>query len=454
MIIKTTNVVVIDDVYDEVENLFRMLNHEGIGFVYYSGTNYREFPARPLKGVRFLFLDFVLDTDGQSSRNKISTLMGVVKKVIFKDNGPYIIFAWTKHDSPVDDLFALFKEEILKDPQFPQPVVIINLEKNKCMNNPNMINKKLNEKFGDENILKFILYWENYARDALCDVIRILLDISKPVVKSGQSFDNYSADWNAQIEKCIYRIAETSLGENIGADRNLLVMAQLALTVPFHDCAETLVKKNTGYSKELVKKIISHKDEEYNFVEKAVMNTFFLLTRQEIDKRIQPGNIYKFTDVFKKIKCKEKSCYYNKIKLTKQGIAQEFYGGSIKTCRNKSTLLKKIIPILFEITPECDYVQKKWKTSILILGILWPKIFEKALSANSKDCKPDYVYKALPVEYQDEVYYLTFNAHHIFNIGFHIFASVEPILKARKELLIDIQHWFSAHISRPGKTEF
>lgn len=452
MITKTTNVVVIDDLYDEVKPLLRMLNHEGIGLVYYNGTDYREFPARPLKGVRLLFLDFVLGTDGQSSRNKISTLMSVVKKVISEDNGPYIILAWTKHDVPTDDLLALFKEEILKDPQFPQPVVIVNLEKNKCMNNPNTINKKLNEKFGDENILKLILYWENYARDALCDVIRILSDISKPVVKAGQSFDNYSANWNAQFERHIFGIAEASLGRNIGADKNLLVAAQLALTVPFHDCAETLIKKNTRYNKELAEKIISHKDEQYNLTEKASMNTFFLLASQEIDKNVQPGNIYKFNDVFRKIKCRNKNCYSNKIKLTKQDIAQEFYdssNGPIKIYGDKAALLKKVIPILLEITPECDYVQKKWKTPKLVLGILWP---EKL--ANKMLVKADYIYKRFLIKYQDEVYYITFNAHHLFNIGFHVFKSVEPVLKARKELLVDIQQWFSGHISRPGKTEF
>ncbi|MDO8663348.1 MAG: hypothetical protein Q7K28_00695, partial [Candidatus Wildermuthbacteria bacterium] len=260
MITRTTNVVVIDDLYDEVKPLLRMLNHKGIGLVYYNGTDYRELPDRPLKGVRLLFLDFVLGTDGLSSRNKISTLMGVVKKVIAEDNGPYVVLAWTKHDLPVDDLLSLFKEEILKDPQFPQPVVIIDLEKNNCLGNPNKINKNLNERFGDENVLKVLLRWEDYARNALCDVLKILSDMSKPAVTAGQSFDDYSANWNAQLERHIFRIAETSLGRNIGADRNLLIAAQLALTVPFHDCAETLIKKNTGYNKVLTERIISHKN--------------------------------------------------------------------------------------------------------------------------------------------------------------------------------------------------
>ena len=114
MITRFTNVVVIDDVYDEVKPLFKILNHRGVGFVYYNGTDFNELPNQPLKGVRLLFLDFVLGTEGQSPRNKISTLMGVVKKAISEDNGPYIILAWTKHDIPEDDLLGLFKEEILK----------------------------------------------------------------------------------------------------------------------------------------------------------------------------------------------------------------------------------------------------------------------------------------------------------------------------------------------------
>jgi len=454
MITQTADVVVIDDVYDEVKSLLKFLNHKGIGFVYYNGTDLNELPGRPLKGIRSLFLDFVLGTDGQSSRNKISTLMGVVKKTISEDNGPYITFAWTTHDMPEDDLLGLFKEEILKDTRFPQPVVIVNLEKNECMSNLNRLDRKLNEKFGDENILKVILSWENYARDALCDVLRILSYISKPAVSPGQSFDNYSASWNTQLEKHIFRIAETVLGRNISADKNLLVAAQIALTVPFHDCAETRIKKNTAYCKELAERIITHKNAQYSLTERAVMNTFFLLVSQGIDKSVKPGNIYKFADVFKKMKCEKKDCYFNKTKLTRQGIAQEFYGGSIKTFGEKATLLKKIIPVLLEITPECDYVQKKWKTPRLVLGILWPESFKDVLSVNSKDYKPDYIYKSLPVKYKDEIFYLTFNVHHLFNVGFHVFESVEPILKARKELLVDVQHWFSGHISRPGKTEF
>jgi len=67
------------------------------------------------------FLDFVLGTDGQSDKNKISALMGVVKGIVARDNGPYVIFAWTKHNQPQDDLFGAFKKAIMNDKDFPSP---------------------------------------------------------------------------------------------------------------------------------------------------------------------------------------------------------------------------------------------------------------------------------------------------------------------------------------------
>jgi hypothetical protein len=450
----TTRVVIVDDTYDEVKPLFKILNKRGIGFTYYRGTNHSEFPNSPLKGVRLMFLDFVLGTDGQPSKNKISTLIGVVKKLISKDNGPYIILAWTKHDMPGDDLLGLFKEEILKDDQFPKPIVIINMKKRDCMLSLRKINKRLDNEFKDESVLKILFEWENYAKTALCDVLRILSDISMPSNVSGQSFDDYSLNWDSELEKHIFKIAETSLGKNIAKDKNLIIAAQLALTNPFHDCIETHIKKNTKHSKKLAEKIISHKKDHYNIDERATMNTSFLLVTSDLFKEVQPGNIYRFNHLSEKMKCEKKDCYYNKVRLTKQKIAQEFFGGTLSSYSKKSELIMGIIPVLIEITPECDYVQKKWKNTKLILGILWPKDFEGVLSANNENYKPDYVYKPLPVKYLDEIYYLTFNAHHIFNISFHVFKTMEPILKARRELLVDIQQWFAKHISRPGKTEF
>lgn len=449
MIKRTAEVLVIDDRKDEVEPLLKVLNKNGVGLCYYKGTDYSELPETPIEGIRILFLDFALGTDGQSERNKISVLMGVVKKVVSHNNGPYVIFAWTKHDKPEDDLLSAFKKEIMRDTDFPKPVVIINLEKNRCMNNLSEIAKNLKKVFSDKNILEVLFQWENNARGALRDVIKILTDISKPAVEPSQSFDDYSNKWNSELEKHFCKIAEMTLGKkNVKKDPKVLIAAQLALTQPFHDCVEKRIWTNSGRLKNLTSKIVGHLSSRHNPEERAILNTSFLLNCHDLGKDLQPGNVYLLSKVYTNMKCSKKKCHLNKVHLSKNAITGEFFSGKIDEFPNKAALLKGIIPVVIEITPECDYVQNKWKCAKMILGVLWPPEYER----NIKDSL--FVFKPLLISFRDKTYYLSFNAHHILTLPFSVFKDLSPVFSARKELIADIQHWFSSHISRPGKSEF
>ncbi len=90
----------------------------------------------------------------------------------------------------------------------------------------------------------------------------------------------------------------------------------------------------------------------------------------------------------------------------------------------------------------------------MLMGILWPHDLDEQTQVHNKLKRAEFMYKAVMIEYKGEVYHLTFNAHHLFNISFKLFGQINPMMKARKELLVDIQHWFSRQMSRPGKTEF
>lgn len=448
MINRTTEVVVIDDVKDEVEPLLNLLNKQGVGLCYYRGTNLGDLPEKPIVGVRLLFLDFVLGTDGQPEKNKISTLMGIVKSVVARDNGPYVIFAWTTHNQPQDDLIGAFKKTIMNDKDFPKPVIIIDLEKNRCVNNLRLIRKRLKEVFNDKNILEVLFHWESNARTALRDVVKLLTEISRPAIVQDESFDDYSSKWNSEIEKRIYKISEMALGENIKEDKKLLIAAQLALTSPFHDCVERRIWGDPGKFKNLTTKIMSHKAESVSTQQIALLNSYFLLMSNDLNEDIQPGNIYHFNSVLPRIKCMTRNCYTNKLRIAKTKIIESFCQKNTSS-DDKKKIIKDSVPILIEITPECDYAQNKWKHAKCVLGILWPESFEKSMNK-----KLGYIFKPLPIICKDKTYILTFNAHYIFSFPFSVFKSVTPVLKAKKELLVDIQHWFASHISRPGKSEF
>jgi hypothetical protein len=455
MMLHGTKIVVIDDKLDEVKNLLGILNKNGLAFTYYKGDEHAQLPDKPLSGVRLLFLDFVLGTDGQSDRNKIAVLMNVMKTTIARGNGPYIILAWTKHDTPQDNLLALFKEEIMKSTDVLRPMAIINMEKRDSMESLSRISRNIRRNLNDNEILEILMHWENHAANASNEVLRTLSDISRPQPTQGETFDQFASTWNSQLERHIYRIAESFLGQNIKPDRQLLIAAQLSFTELFRDHIETIIRKGTKPFKKLTEKIGTHKNENYTPDEKAYMNTSFLLISKDLDETLQPGNIYRLEKISEKLKCEKKDCYINKTKLTTRAVVSEFFSGKLVSYANKKELIKKAIPILMEITPECDYAQNKWRHAKLVMGVLWPESAGGEDSLDRKiNKKAGFIYDPLTMKYKGEVYHLTFNANHMFNIGFSVFASVSPIMKARKELLVDIQHWFSRHLSRPGKTEF
>lgn len=450
MLLQNARLLVIDDKPDEVESLLQMLNKNGLAYNYYKGDDQTQLPETPLKGVRLLFLDFVLGTDGQPDNTKISTLMNVLKKTVSVDNGPYIILAWTGHG----ELLDLFKQNIVQSRDIPTPMAIINLEKRECMNDLPKIERTIKQKMNDKQILEILLEWEAHAKGASCEVIKVLSDISKPDIRQAQSYDQYSSEWNSKLERHIYRIAESALGKNTKPGRDMLTAAQFSFTELFRDQIETGIRNETQPFRQLTRKIYSHKDNGYSPSEQAYMNTSFLLIKGGVGRKLEPGNIYKLTDVFEKIKCERKDCYYNKTRLTKQEIVKEFYKGDIKNYPRKKPLVRKVIPVLIEITPECDYSQQKWKNARMVMGVMWPESLEGGASPKEKLRSGEFIYSPIPVEYAGEIYHLTFNAHHLFNVSFKLFGSVTPMLKARKEFLVDIQHWFSRHMSRPGKTEF
>jgi hypothetical protein len=453
MINRTTEVVVIDDEKDEVEPLLNLLNKQGVGLCYYRG-NLRDLPEKPIVGVRLLFLDFVLGTDGQSDKNKISALMGVVKGIVARDNGPYVIFAWTKHNQPQDDLFGAFKKAIMNDKDFPKPVIIIDLEKNKCVNNLRLIRKRLKEVFNDKNILEVLFHWESNARTALRDVVKLLTEISRPAITQDESFDDYSSKWNAELEKHFCKIAEMTMGKkNIGKNRRTLIAAQLALTYPFHDCLERRVWADSEKFTNLISKIYTHSSKSHTTEERALLNTAFLLNCLELEKNLQPGNVYLLSDIHKNLKCKQKACYVNKARFTKNTIAGAFFNGDLNTYGRKRDLLKELVPVLIEVTPECDFVQNKWKCAKLIYGVLWPQEHENQLKSPQKT-KTLFISSPVLVNLRNKNYCLAFNSHYLLTLDFSVFKNIAPVFRARKEFLVDIQHWFASHISRPGKSEF
>ena len=126
-------VVVIDDNMREALPLLKQLSKEGISYSYYDGTPH-DYPENPLDSVRIVFTDMQLDESSyggnKSSKNVLGSLISGLNALIGKDNGPYIIFVWSKNEA---QYLLDFKKMINEENALEcKPLDIISMEKAEC----------------------------------------------------------------------------------------------------------------------------------------------------------------------------------------------------------------------------------------------------------------------------------------------------------------------------------
>ena len=151
-------IAIIDDSQKEIASLLTSLSKNGISFVYFTGQ-LDQLPDKPLSGLRIVFSDIDL-VGGKDPKTKISALLGVLKRVIAPNNGPYIIIFWTKHL----ELVKTIKEEWDKI-GFP-PLDYLCMEKATCKNKDGTFSvKKISQKIKEQTqsfqAFSFYLEWEN-----------------------------------------------------------------------------------------------------------------------------------------------------------------------------------------------------------------------------------------------------------------------------------------------------
>ena len=104
-------VVIVDDEFREALPLIRTLSQRRVAVTFFRGR-LEDLPSEPFKDVRIVFLDIVLEgLEGADDKTKISALMNVVKKIISKENGPFVLAIWTKHPELTEKLQNALKKE-------------------------------------------------------------------------------------------------------------------------------------------------------------------------------------------------------------------------------------------------------------------------------------------------------------------------------------------------------
>ncbi len=401
-------IVVIDDVFEEGMPLVKALSAEGFPVTYFTG-DIKELPKKSFSGIRVIFLDIVLGTEGQPDKTKISTAISVIEKIVSKKNGPFLVIAWTKHEELIKQM-----EKALKNEKFQ--AVMLNLEKDACKDknekyNMRLVRQKLAEKAQEIGMFHLFIIWENLIHRA-----------AGKIVNDFSGFWEFDKNWNEEIAKTFLKLAEGYAGRQLNRSDSKEVIRK------------SLFSFNTNFMDALESEIRNFNIPELNIsFEKcpnltnegiiAKINSKLLI--EEETENIFPGNVYEGLEV-------------------KKVDISELFSGKINKYEQQKELLSRTKRISLEVSPYCDYAQNKWKTSRLLSGVLWPSKFDKKIK------KADYIYKSPLIMRDNKLWRMIFDFRYFTSVEFDRLKNKTPLFRVRHELLVDIQSKLAAHVNRPG----
>jgi len=409
LISENGRIVLIDDKRDEIEALLITLGQYGIPYIYLDGTQ-ETLPEKPLKGIRFVFLDIELrGMEGQKNKTKASGVVAILKKIISEDNGPYVIGFWTAHKEVIPLVLENCKTGGIS------PVTWVDLEKLADVADVNKITERLQDKLKQIGAFKLYVEWENTVNNA-----------SKDFVRTFSSLVKLGSDWHKDTEALFYKLYKAYVEENEFQDKEeQFKCACHLMNRSFFDTLEYVTRKDLKLPEgfELQYRTISS--------ETIAKINYSLFLGEALTGRHNPGNVYtQDNDVYKG--------------MLMSSIFKEGQGPG------ESTLCKVII------SPECDIAHNKM-ISIVEAGEQ-PKVMHRVLygllvpagPANRLNQKGKEGYFPIgPIWHDSKEQELIF---HFATMSFSPDSEFTepPLFTLKRDLLFDLQSKAANHVNRLG----
>ncbi len=404
-------IIVIDDAEKEALPLLKALSKNGCAATYYT-EKVEDMPLSPMSGSRLVFLDIVLGTDGQETKQKISTAVRVLEKILDKKNGPFILVTWTKHEELITPLSAALKSAGY---QF----LLVDLEKSECKKNDDydveLISKKIKEKLVGRDALHLFIIWQNLVHHSAGKVVN---DFS-------QFYPHDDGNWNQNMAAVFLQLARGYAGNQLDKTKtdDIIRNSLFSFNGAFEDALNAEIRKNV-YAQELVLPFNTAKE---SLDEKTTgkINSKLMITKETGAVNI-PGSTYENLDV-------------SNTELS------DVYNGDFGRYEKKTQLESEAKKIYLEVTPICDFAQKKQKVARLLPGIMWPHEFSDKIKGNAW-----YLYKSSLIMYGDKLYCLVFDFRYLTSVPLEKLEGKTPIFIIKQEFMTEIQAELSSHANRPG----
>lgn len=469
--LSTSRVLVVDDSPEEALPILEALGRIGVGCVFVRGDVESNLPRKPIQGIRLVFLDMRLD-DGGNQKSVLSKTLGVLKRCVPATAMPLVVVCWTKHPDDVD----VFRRMAVEDMPGLQSDLIVAMEK--PTGRPEHwrdLRHAIDQALEQYNAVSMLWQWENVLHGAATDVSQTLAELASRVCTDENAS---STDWQEGVFAVCRELVRAEMGKTadeatssaalfrmmneLGSDRIQHAALDVSLT-----CAAHIIPRQEKNA--LPSACVSH------------LNGMLLVDPVHKDDVLcAPGTILlsrqsRFAKPFREalgIRWKELTADLlddsSLQKMTKRASALEARASSANAddaCHAELAELRRrmagfprkfFVPcrtLLVEISPSCDFVQKKRPVPRYLAGLAIPENLSKYLLLKSQGPS---IHVLGPVSIPHRMpggWILLLNSRHVYSGGSVKDRDFPPAAcRLRSGVLADIRTWVAFQSARAGAT--
>jgi hypothetical protein len=473
--LRTARVAVIDDVRDEAFPLIQGLGRRGIGCVYVPGDKLEELPSEPIRGLRLVFLDMELGVGG-TSKQIATSLIGVMKKVVAEKTSPIAIVAWTDHPEHIEE----FKKALASELPNLRLGLVENITKPfETVGGRRQIDatealRQVGELLSKHEPMGLLWAWEELVHHASSETTQVLGEVASALASSGGASGGSTRDeWLAALRSVIKELIRSGAGRH--DDQASEAAAFLGLMNFLH--LDRLEELGAGVLDADLGRACSGSGIHLPEQQRAELNTRLLATSvPPSDKSVRPGNVY-LLDSALEAGCPVHRCgvdgtllaegmtpklpkdsAYGKLHVShneakQRGLAAKVAALEAEMQMRQEQIISECLPALIEVTPSCDFSQKKRPLARFVGALTVPNRLFPVF--NWKKQWPPFlrVVDGIVLPGSDEVRHLILNAKVVVGLPTpekHV--KSQPACRLREPILADIRSWLASYGARPGYT--
>lgn len=337
-------VLIVDDKYEDVIPIQNILAENGVPYIFYDYSVFKDTKVKQIEAVRMVFLDIRLEDGIQGAKNIATVLANVIEKLIQRENGPYAIVLWTNEIALKDEI-QKYMLSYLSEEDTTLPTYICALDKKEFVDKPRQVLvDSLSVQLDGQNMINFLTEWENASISVSSNMIRLLLyglhtkmdnECIQRIFVQMAALENSEVSNKKEATRNILQVLVEFL-----RDRYLEIMSDEELIDEFSKYWDFDFGKNGE-----IKRIQA----DTSIEQKGYINALFNINIYDSKESHLPGKVFALL---------EKDIKFNIEDFKESTLSNNWYNNNeLKTEGEK--LQFNLTPIEVDITPNCDYAQNK-----------------------------------------------------------------------------------------------